>query len=246
MNPKILPILSIFILLPVLASAQRKLEAEKVVATQTLTIGKGATSHDFTSATDTIDATSTHAQIPTAKSVWDLLFGFSMGSGGHVIANNGTAVAQQDTANLVDAGDIDFTISNTTGNTNIQADLNQMGATAGQVLRWSGADWIPNGINLYDVVTTGGAVSSQFNQILVDTLSADITLNLPPCNAGNDNVSFQFMKTGPDSNAAHIEPAGSEKFNDNATTKTLYSQGTGLTCTCRFNGTIGRWYYTNM
>lgn len=245
MNPNTRFILStLLLLLPVLAAAQRKLEAEKVQATQTLTIGKGATSHDFSSATDTIDVTSTHAQIPTAKSVWDLLLGF--GTGGHVIANDGTAVAQRDTLNLIDDGDINFTIGSTTGNTTVQADLKQMGATDGQVLRWIGSDWVPNGTNLYDVVTTSQTVSIQYNEILVDTLSADITLNLPPCNATNDHVKFEFIKSGPDANAVNIEPAGSETFNDNAPTKTLYSQGTGLSCTCRWNGAAGVWYFKNM
>lgn len=71
----------LLLILPTFAAAQRKVEAEKVHATETLSIGKNAARHNFTGATDTIDAGSTHQQIPTAKSVWDLLSGLGGGGG---------------------------------------------------------------------------------------------------------------------------------------------------------------------
>jgi hypothetical protein len=125
-------------------------------------------------------------------------------------------------------------------------DIAQQGATVGQVLRWSGAAWVPHGTNMYDVVTTSQTVGEQFNQVFVDTLTASITLNFPPCNAANDGVKFQIVKSGPDTFAVDIEPAGVETFNDGATTKKIFSQGTAVSCTCEWNGTTGRWLFINM
>lgn len=124
--------------------------------------------------------------------------------------------------------------------------LAQSGATPGQTIRWSGTEWIPNGTNLYDVATSSQTVSAQFNQVLVDTLTAGITLNLPACNAANDGVRFEIVKGGPDTYAVNLEPAGSEIFTDGSTTKTIYNTGTVVTCTCQWSGSVGRWFYISM
>lgn len=249
--------------------AQRKVEAETIQATQTLSIGKNSTRHNFTGATDTITAGSTHQEIPTAKSVWDLLgtigSGGGGGGGGHVLAGNGTPVAQKDTADFR-SGDVTFLVTNTatatrvTANiapdsvttteirngTIVAADLGQMGATTGQLLRWSGTAWAPNGTNLYDVVTSSGSIATKNNQVWVNTLSAAIALNLPACNASNDGLKFEIIKAGSDTFKVDIEPAGSELFSDGAATKSLYSRATGLSCTCRWNGSSGSWFYLNL
>lgn len=121
-------------------------------------------------------------------------------------------------------------------------DIAQQGATTGQVLRWSGSAWVPNGTNLYDVVTTSQAVAAQYNQVWVGDLSANITLNLPACNLANSGVKIEINKAGNDTYSVTIEPAGSELFADGEASKTLYSQGTGISCTCN-NGT---WLFVNM
>ncbi len=206
---------------------------------------------------------STDRMSPSAKAVYD--FVQANVGGGHVLAENGIPIAQRDSADFRPS-DIIFSLSNTSTTTRITAsiapdsvttteirdgtilasDLNQMGATTGQVLRWSGAEWVPNGLNMYDVVTASQTVGAQYNQIIIDTLGANIILNLPPCNSGNDGIRFEFTKSGPDAHGVDIEPAGSEKFNDNATTKTLYSQGTTLICTCRHAAGTGKWFFSNM
>lgn len=124
--------------------------------------------------------------------------------------------------------------------------LAQSGATPGQTIRWSGSEWVPNGTNLYDVVTTSQTVSSQYNQVLVDTLTTGITLNLPACNAANDGVRFEVVKGGPDTYAVNLEPAGAEIFTDGSTTKSIYNQGTVVVCTCQWSGAVGRWFYISM
>lgn len=121
-------------------------------------------------------------------------------------------------------------------------DIAQQGATTGQVLRWSGSAWIPNGTNLYDVVSTSGSIAAQYNQVWVGTLSAGITLNLPACNVGNSGVKIEIAKSGGDIYPVTIEPAGSELFQDGETSKTLYSQGSAISCTCN----AGTWLFFNM
>jgi hypothetical protein len=123
------------------------------------------------------------------------------------------------------------------------AKINQMGATTGQVIRWTGSAWAPTAPNQYLVVTSSQTVAAQYNQVFVDSLTASITLNLAPCNAANNNVKFEFAKAGGDNYPVHIEPAGLETFIDGSQTKTLFSRGVGFSCTCRWNGTSGKWLF---
>jgi hypothetical protein len=166
-----------------------------------------------------IKATSTHRHLPTAKAVWDLL-----------------------------SADTVFTTARLSGIGTVASplDIAQQGAKPGQVLRWTGSTWFPHGTNMYDVVTTSGAVDSAANQIIVDTISAPITLNLPPCNPANDGVSFKFFKGGPDTHAVTIDPAGSELFSDGAMQKSIFNSGTSIECTCVFLAGVGRWFFHTM
>lgn len=123
------------------------------------------------------------------------------------------------------------------------AKMNQMGATTGQVLRWTGSAWTPTAPNQYLVVSSSQTVAVQFNQVFIDSLTASITLNLAPCNSANNNVKFEFAKAGGDSYPVHIEPAGVETFMDGSQTKTLYSRGVMFSCTCRWNGSSGKWFF---
>lgn len=188
------------------------------VAKQKLQIGTDATKY-FSSIVHTISGAATHNQSPTAKAVYDY------------IASLGLLDTVAVTARL--SGD---------GTAGDPLDIAQQGATTGQVLRWSGSAWVPNGTNLYDVVTTSQAVAVHYNQVWVGDLAASITLNLPACNLANSGVKIEINKAGNDTYSVTIEPAGSELFADGEASKTLYSQGTGISCTCN-NGT---WLYVNM
>ena len=112
----------------------------------------------------------------------------STGASGHVLANTGTAVTQRDTANFVDTGDINFTLTDAATKTNISGDLNtnvvdstniinggvsvldlgQHGASSGQVLKWNGTQWAPGtdngvtgtGTNTYITYWTGTSTIS--------------------------------------------------------------------------------------
>jgi len=192
------------------------------VARQKLQIGSDASKY-LSSILQTISGAATHNESPTAKAVYDYVQSLSY------LATVTT------TARLSGAG--------TSGS---PLDIAQQGATTGQVLRWSGSAWVPNGTNLYDIVTTSQAVAAQYNQVWVNTLSASITLNLPACNATNDGVKIEVAKAGSDTYEVVIEPAGSEQFSDGNTSKSIFSQGTGISCTCRWTGSVGIWLYTNM
>lgn len=188
------------------------------VAKQKMQIGTDATKYLSTIA-HTISVAATHNQSPTAKAVYDY------------IASLGILTTVSTTARLTGNG---------TGGSPL--DIAQQGATTGQVLRWSGSAWVPNGTNLYDVVTSSQAVAVHYNQVWVGDLVANITLNLPACNLANSGVKIEINKAGNDTYSVTIEPAGSELFADGEASKTLYSQGTGISCTCN-NGT---WLFVNM
>ncbi len=192
------------------------------VAKQKLQIGTDAAKY-LTEILHTISGAATHNQSPTAKAVYDYI---------QSLAYLSTVTT---TARLSGAG---------TGGSPL--DIAQQGATTGQVLRWSGTAWVPNGLNLYDIVTTGGSIAAQYNEVWTGALSADITLNLPACNSTNDKVKIIVAKSGSDTHGVTIEPAGSEEFSDGSTAKTIYSQGTGISCTCRWTGSAGVWLFTNM
>ena len=166
-----------------------------------------------------ISGTSKNNEVPTAKAVYD-----------EVQAHQTTTTARL-------TGD---------GTTGSPLDIAQQSATTGQVLRWSGTAWTPNGLNLYYISTSSETVAVQYNQVWVDDIGASITLNLPACNAANNGVKIEIAKAGADSHAVVIEPAGSEEFSDGSTAKNIYSTGTGISCTCRWTGSVGFWFYTNM
>lgn len=189
-------------------------------ARQRLIIGTDATKY-LSSILQTISGAATHNQSPTALAVYNYCQNFLSGV--------------TTTTRLTGAGTSASPL-----------DIAQQGATQGQVLRWSGAAWVPNGTNLYDIATTSGSIAAHLNQVWVATLTASITLNLPSCNAANDGLKIEISKTGADDFGVVIEPAGSETFIDGATSKTLYSRGTGLSCTCRFRLGDGQWYFINL
>lgn len=69
------------------------------------------------------------------------------GGGGHVLANAGVAVASRDTLDLLDTGNIDFTLANTATKSTVVGNIKQAGATSGQVLKWNGSAWAPDDDN---------------------------------------------------------------------------------------------------
>lgn len=94
------------------------------------------------------------------------------------------------------------------------------------------------------VAETGTATLDETDNLVeIGTLSGAATFNLPACNATRNGWEYRFIKTGTDTNGATIDPNGSETFHDGASTKTLYSQGNGASCKCKWNGSTGTWYF---
>lgn len=166
-----------------------------------------------------ISGTSKNNELPTAKAVYDEVQAHTVSTTARLTGN---------------------------GTSGSPLDLAQQSATTGQALRWSGSAWVPNGLNLYDFVTTSGSMTTTNNEVWVGTLSASITLNLPACNSTNDKVHIDVRKVGSDTYGLVVEPAGSEEFSDGSTSKTIYSAGTGITCTCRWTGSDGVWLFINL
>lgn len=91
---------------------------------------------------------------------------------------------------------------------------------------------------------TGTQTLDETNRLVeIGTLSSAATFNLPACNSTRNGWEYSFVKTGSDTNGATIDPNGSETFTDSATTKTLYSQGNTAICTCKWNGSVGTWFF---
>lgn len=84
----------------------------------------------------------------------------------------------------------------------------------------------------YRTVTATSTIAETDYVTYVGTLTADITLNLPACNATRDGWTFRFVKKGTDAFAFILDPATTETFYDGATTKSYFGQGNTATCQC--------------
>jgi len=122
---------------PLLLTAQRKVEAEIIHVRDKFSVGRSPNVHNFTAVEDTIRSISTHAQIPTAKAVWDALVGrLDTVARTTRLAGNGTASSPLDIA--------------------------QQGAATGQVLKWNGTTWLPANDSIGGGGGGGGSMDSVF------------------------------------------------------------------------------------
>lgn len=124
--------------------------------------------------------------------------------------------------------------------------LSTAAPTDNNTIRWNGTQWVPSARNLYDIVSANYTVAASLNEVFVDGQTADITLNLPPCNTANNGAKFTITKSGSDTFSIGIDPSGSETFQDGTAIKRLYSQGTSISCTCAFVSGTGKWHFSNM
>jgi len=192
----------------------------------------------------------------------------AVGGSGTVLASNGSANVYLSPTITTTAAAIAFALNGSNLELNLpNADASNRGtvSTGTQTLAgaktWSALGTFSAGVAstaaagaaaLYAAGVTGGSFSTETatttldetdNFVEISTLAADITINLPACNATRSGWQYTFLKTGTDTHAATIDPNGSEAFTDSATTKSLYSQGNGATCKCKWNGSSGSWYF---
>jgi hypothetical protein len=120
----------------------------------------------------------------------------------------------------------------------------QQSASTSELLMWTGATWEPSWGNPYTFVTSGATITSAVNEILVGTISADITIGLPACNSGLDGKHFKIVRNGTDAFHVKIDPSGGEQFYDGTSEKVQYGK-LSIDCTCRFSGGSGVWFYDN-
>ncbi len=223
------------------------------IARKKLQIGTD-TSRNFISIVSVIVGTATQRQAPTAKAVYDAIQAIAAQAASTGLANaakirlnntNSTGIDLQGTDGLSFAQSSGTLIQGSINNNSISlTKINQSSAQDNNTIRWNGTNWIASARNLYDIVSTNYTVSSSLNEVFVDGQTADISMNLPPCNAANDGAKFTITKSGSDAFSIAIDPSGSETFQDGATVKRLYSQGTSLHCTCNFAS--AKWHFSNM
>lgn len=120
----------------------------------------------------------------------------------------------------------------------------QQSAATGQQLIWTGTTWGPSWGNPYIFATTSSTISTDVNEVLIGTLSANITFGLPSCNSTNDGKRFKFVRNGTDNFSVTIDPSSTQTFYDGATVLISYSK-LSTDCTCRFSGGTGVWFYDN-
>lgn len=123
--------------------------------------------------------------------------------------------------------------------------LAQQSASSAQQLSWSGATWEPSWGNPYTYVTSGTTISTDINEVLIGTVSGDVTMGLPTCNSANDSKHFKFVRNGSDAFSLTIDPAGAQLFYDGSSTKILYGK-ISIDCTCRFSSGTGTWFFDNL
>jgi hypothetical protein len=116
------------------------------------------------------------------------------------------------------------------------------GALTGQFLTHTGATWEPSWGNPYTFVTSGATITTDVNEVLVGTAVTDLVFGLPTCNASHDSKRFTFVFNGSDGFSKIIDPSGSQDFYDGDAVKVFFGKVT-VSCTCRHDGSAGRWFY---
>lgn len=121
----------------------------------------------------------------------------------------------------------------------------QQSAATSEVLTWTGATWEPSWGNPYTFVTTTSTLTTDYNEVLIGTVSGNITIGLPSCNAANDSKHFKLVRNGTDNFSLTIDPNSTQTFYDGAATKIMYGK-ISIDCTCRFSGGTGVWFVDNL
>lgn len=121
----------------------------------------------------------------------------------------------------------------------------QQSAATSQGLAWTGVTWSPSWGNPYTFVTTTSTITTDYNEVLIGTVSGNITIGLPACNSTNDSKRFKIVRNGTDNFSLTIDPNSTQTFYDGAATKIMYGK-ISIDCTCRFSGGTGVWFVDNL
>lgn len=118
------------------------------------------------------------------------------------------------------------------------------GDYSGQTISWNGVAWEPSWGNPYTFVTSGATITTDVNEILIGTISGNVTMGLPTCNVANDSKHFKFVRNGTDAFSVTIDPSGTQTFYDGTSVKINYGK-LSIDCTCRYSGGVGVWFFDN-
>lgn len=195
----------------------------------------------------------------------------SVGGDGTVLASDGSANVYLSPTITTTAAAVAFARSGSNLNLNLpNADASNRGTVSTSAQTFAGAKTFNGQViggagvtstatstaaALYATGVTGGSwvtetttttLDETDNFVEIGTLAGAVTISLPACNATRNGWQWTFLKTGTDTNGLTIDPAGSEAFFDSATTKTIYSAGNSAVCKCKWNGSVGTWFFQNM
>ena len=201
------------------------------------------------SAWDCLNCSSSGATNLSWTEISSTLYKLNSSTGNDVLVKEGTGVTAAlsgDTLTLTASGGSGTVSTDATltgdGSVGDPLGVAQQSATTSEVLTWTGAAWEPSWGNPFIYVTTGQTITTAVNEILIGTVSANITLGLPVCDATADAKHFKFVRNGTDSFFIKIDPNGSQTFYDGTTEKIQYGK-LSIDCTCRFSGGTGVWFF---
>lgn len=118
-------------------------------------------------------------------------------------------------------------------------------AAESEVLMWTGATWEPSWGNPYTFVTSGATITTAINEILIGTISANITMGLPTCDATTNGKHFKFLRNGTDGFSVTFDPAGAQQFYP-AMAMITQIGSIAIDCTCGLVGGSYFWFFDNL
>lgn len=121
----------------------------------------------------------------------------------------------------------------------------QQSAAESEVLMWTGATWEPSWGNPYTFVTSGATITTAINEILIGTISANITMGLPTCDATTNGKHFKFLRNGTDGFSVTFDPAGAQQFYP-AMAMITQIGSIAIDCTCGLVGGSYFWFFDNL
>lgn len=120
----------------------------------------------------------------------------------------------------------------------------QQSAAVSEVLMWTGATWEPSWGNPNVFVTSGATITTDVNEVLIGTISGNVTMGLPTCNSTTDGKHFKFYRNGADAFSVTFDPAGGQQFYP--ATNTITQLGpVAIDCTCGLVSGTYFWFFDN-
>ena len=201
------------------------------------------------SAWDCLNCSSSGATNLSWTEISSTLYKLNSSTGNDVLVKEGTGVTAAlsgDTLTLTASGGSGTVTTDATltgdGSVGDPLGIAQQSATTSEVLTWTGAAWEPSWGNPFIFVTTGQTITTAVNEVLVGTITGNITLGLPVCDATTEAKHFKFVRNGTDSFGMTIEPNGAQQFYPSID-RIIQFGTTSVDCTCAVVSGTYFWFY---